>query len=989
MIQVRSTEPGLALPNDQDATGRSLGAEELARLADVIASGTLTSTKGDARSPSSRQRFAALLGVRARGRLLVRHRGGPRRGRRDRSRAGRRDHHDRRSPTWAHSRRSSTRARSRSSPTSTRVTGNVTAETVADCALRPHVGDRRDAPVRQPVRHDRRSRRSPTRAGIPVIEDCAQAFLAPPSGPARSARSAPSAASACSRASTSPTGEGGLVVTDDADARPPRCASSSTRPGATASADPDHDFLALNYRMTELQGAVASAQLDKLEAGVATAHRRCAERLDRDARRRRRASPRRRRAPATSHTYWRTRCSSTRAVVPVARARWRPSCKLGGIASAPRYIQKPAFRCGVFPSSARSATSRWPFTLARPEARRLPAERFPGTFAFLDSVLVLPWNERYEHDHVELLGAAIRARRRAPDREGRMTELGPRLESGSSAPAASRSPTSRSSRTSTTRGSPSVSPTRAADAAARSRTRCRGTAYPSHRALARRARTSTRSSCARRRRPMPRSRVHVDRARAPRAVREAARDRRRRARPTMVEAARGAGVIVHHGDEVPLRRRRRSGRASIVDSGHPRRAHRARERRSPRGWTWRGRWNADPAIAGGGVLIDNGTHSVDIVRYFLGPIAEVMAVGGQAGAAPRRSRTRRACCSGRPTGRARRPSTSRGASTASPTPTSRCTGPRARSSVGWNGARYRQASSPEWVTFGSGYDKVACMRRPGRELLRGPSAATRSSRSPRTTRSPRSRWSRPRTRARRAATGSRSATSPGGAAAAGEQRRRDGSAHRSCGSTPPRRSRPGVEIGDGTAVWSGVHVRGPGTRIGVDCIVGEKTLHRVRRRDRRPREAERVRLRLHRRHDRGRRDGRRGHDLHQRPLPRATTPDLATLRAVRARRAHVDRRVVGAGASHRRRLRDRLRPHDRPLRAGRHGRGRDPRGVAPFHLVVGQPARVGGRGRRRCGEPIVRFSGARPPDRDEVVCPRQRAALRDPRRRGRRARPPS
>jgi hypothetical protein len=79
-----------------------------------------------------------------------------------------------------------------------------------------------------------------------------------------------------------------------------------------------------------------------------------------------------------------------------------------GVPSAPRYIQKPAFQCEIFREQRTFGRSRFPFTLARPEAIDYAPARFPGVFRALEEILVLPWNERYTHVHVDYLAAALR-----------------------------------------------------------------------------------------------------------------------------------------------------------------------------------------------------------------------------------------------------------------------------------------------------------------------------------------------------------------------------------------------------------------------------------------------------------------------------------------------------------------------------------------------------------------------------------------------------
>jgi predicted dehydrogenase len=120
------------------------------------------------------------------------------------------------------------------------------------------------------------------------------------------------------------------------------------------------------------------------------------------------------------------------------------------------------------------------------------------------------------------------------------------------------------------------------------------------------------------------------------------------------------------------------------------------------------RWNSNAEYSGGGVLIDNGTHSVDIIRYFLGGIDSVLVVdaGGTQGLSVDENvkmlaKTRRNVTAS--------VDLTWGINKELPYFIS-IYGTNGTLHIGWRESKYKTNSSADWTVFGSGYDKVASFK---------------------------------------------------------------------------------------------------------------------------------------------------------------------------------------------------------------------------------------------------------------------------------------
>jgi len=120
------------------------------------------------------------------------------------------------------------------------------------------------------------------------------------------------------------------------------------------------------------------------------------------------------------------------------------------------------------------------------------------------------------------------------------------------------------------------------------------------------------------------------------------------------------------------------------------------------------RWNSNPTVSGGGVLIDNGTHSVDIMNYLVGQPIQILAVEGDPVQRLPVEETVHVL--------ARTTSGVLGSIQLSwsldvkADDYIRVHGSEGTLRVGWKSSAYQQFGKADWASFGKGYDKTVAFR---------------------------------------------------------------------------------------------------------------------------------------------------------------------------------------------------------------------------------------------------------------------------------------
>jgi dTDP-4-amino-4,6-dideoxygalactose transaminase len=185
-------------------------------------------------------------------------------------------------------------------------------------------------------------------------------------------------------------GDGGIVTTSDAElAAKLRLATDKAYDRSPGVAVRDPKFMANNYRMTELQGAVALAQLRKLDS-IVTRRNSWGDRL----------SARIKDLPGLHipavtaggwHTYWFYALRVDRAKLGANADEFSAAVKAEGCPTSAHYIARPIYKYPLFVNH--SAYERGDHPYKRVDYTKVKCET---SEAILDTFVQLPVNEAYD-----------------------------------------------------------------------------------------------------------------------------------------------------------------------------------------------------------------------------------------------------------------------------------------------------------------------------------------------------------------------------------------------------------------------------------------------------------------------------------------------------------------------------------------------------------------------------------------------------------------
>jgi perosamine synthetase len=269
------------------------------------------------------------------------------------------------------------------------------------------------------------------RHGLVLIEDCSQAHLAEYGG----AKVGTFGAIGCfsfQQSKQMTAGEGGMTITNDP-VLAERAALFTDKGWARGQSSRRYLFFGMNYRMTELQGAVGLAQLQRLPRLMA-ARRRTAEAFTKALAEIPGLCPPHV-APAVNPSWWKVDFGIDEEALGLTTDDFFGALLVEGVPVARHYLDAPIYECDFLLQRRTFGDSGYPLTGLDPSIPpyRLPQgpADLPGTYQFLQRRMVIHWSPTISAAYLRQIVTAFRkVARLLPGRKGKKMAAAARDEAG-------------------------------------------------------------------------------------------------------------------------------------------------------------------------------------------------------------------------------------------------------------------------------------------------------------------------------------------------------------------------------------------------------------------------------------------------------------------------------------------------------------------------------------------------------------------------------